>query len=221
MRNMRWAGLCLMLMMVWMLLPTAQGANLEDGVLPNLTGHTTIGIETVGPSTPQDWYDFTITVQDEEGNLLEGVIVRLYPVLSDGTLGAAITGADGRYMTDENGQLKYWIPPPGGQYVLKTEFGGYENYSSQQFQIITAEAQGTMVVTLKKLPDGDQNPPAGGDQDPPATGDQNPPATGDQNDLYWYTLLFMAAGVAVGLGRLWCLRREKVKQTVESHRTGK
>lgn len=207
----RWAGLCLALLALWMLLPAARAANDGGWTLPNLTGNTTIGIETIGPSSPPDWYDFTVTVQDEEGNLLEGVIIHLYPVLADGSLGAAITGIDGQYMTDQNGQLTFRLPPPGGLYQIDTQIAGYEHYISSQFQL---SENGTMVVTLKK-----QQSTTGGDVN---TGDSKPdadlPATGDQSHLHWYILLCMAMSMAVGMGRLWYLRRfqyEAAEQTGE------
>lgn len=143
----RWAALCLVLLTLWMLLPTAQAAGGVDGMLSNLTGSSTIGIESIGPPPPPDWYYFTVTVRDEGGNPLAGVVVRLYPVLSDGSLGAAITGMDGQYQTDKNGQQKFQLPPPGGVYQIQTEHPGYEHYTSVQFRI---SADGSVVITLKK-----------------------------------------------------------------------
>lgn len=143
----RWAALCLLLLTLWTLLPKAQAAGSADGMLSNLTGSSTIGIETIGPTPPPDWYYFTVTVRDEGGNPLAGVVIRLYPVLSDGSLGAAITGMDGQYMTDSNGQQKFQLPPPGGVYQIQTEHTGYQHYTSVQFQV---SSDGAVVVTLKK-----------------------------------------------------------------------
>lgn len=117
----------------------------DVGTSKEVGSNTTIGIEIWGKQQPVDWYTFTVTVQDEEKNPLQGVVVRLYPVLENGSLGGAITGMDGQYLTDSRGQQKFQLPPPGGTYQIQTQHAGYEHYRSVQFQITS---DGSVVITL-------------------------------------------------------------------------
>lgn len=110
-------------------------------------GSTTVEIEVIGKQPQPQWYNFTVTVEDEGGDPIPDVRVELYPVLADGTLGTPMTGANGKYSTDSLGQLTFQVPPPGGTYQIQVEHTGYEPYQSTSFMI---DKDGAETVILKK-----------------------------------------------------------------------
>ncbi len=176
--------------------------------IPPKTGaETVIGIETYGEgSNYTGWITLKVTVLDDEtGEPLANVVVRLVRADNGEIAGTGpnvsepnpedffpiqgippITGSNGQFLTNENGEILLRVYPTPVEYRLEVYQDGYAAYVSDAFSLT---GDGVTEVRLKRP-----------EPEPPSS-----PQTGDSTNLWLY--IMPVAALTVVIVSVW--RRKK------------
>ena len=171
--------------------------------IPPKTGaETTIGIETYGENSDYTgWITLKLTVLDDEtGEPIANVVVRLVRADNGEIAGTGpnvsepnpedffpiqgippITGSNGQFLTNENGEILLRVYPTPVEYRLEVNYDGYEAYVGDAFSLTS---DGITEVRLKKQTEESEPTPSS-------------PQTGDSTNLWLYIMLVAALTVVI------------------------